>query len=188
MVGGEQCNLSAAVALDGYGNFAYGAAPDYKRKRKRAITEKTRRPAASSCTITSCGNPRATLPGIERRSLNDIRFGRLLTARSLEPMRVTDGQGKQEIPEKIRRPAASFGTIPTCKNPVTRPGIEPGSPWWETSVPSAQPPWPQNARLGKGCRRRSKEGIRAKAKYPPLTAQLERARTYNDTLKLVPGD
>ncbi|KAJ8897119.1 hypothetical protein PR048_002465 [Dryococelus australis] len=45
-----------------------------------------------------------------------------------------EGAGKREIPEKTRRPTASSGTIPTCKNPVTRPGIEPGSPWWETSV------------------------------------------------------
>ncbi|KAJ8880340.1 hypothetical protein PR048_016807 [Dryococelus australis] len=48
---------------------------------------------------------------------SELRFGRLLTARSSEPMR---------IPEKTRRPTASSGTIPTCQNPVTRPGIEPG--------------------------------------------------------------
>ncbi|KAJ8877406.1 hypothetical protein PR048_021860 [Dryococelus australis] len=37
---------------------------------------------------------------------------------------------------------ASSGTIPTCENPgVNRPGIEPGSPWWETSGLTAQPPW-----------------------------------------------
>ncbi|KAJ8867732.1 hypothetical protein PR048_031535 [Dryococelus australis] len=29
--------------------------------------------------------------------------------------------------------------IPTCENPVTRPGIEPGSPWWEASVLIAHP-------------------------------------------------
>ncbi|KAJ8897022.1 hypothetical protein PR048_002368 [Dryococelus australis] len=38
------------------------------------------------------------------------------------------GRGKRAIPEKTRRPTASFGRIPTCGNPVTRPGIEPGSP------------------------------------------------------------
>ncbi|KAJ8871558.1 hypothetical protein PR048_027884 [Dryococelus australis] len=38
------------------------------------------------------------------------------------------GRGKREIPEKTRRPTASSGTVPTCENPVTRPGIEPG--WW----------------------------------------------------------
>ncbi|KAJ8874301.1 hypothetical protein PR048_025147 [Dryococelus australis] len=49
--------------------------------------------------------------------------------------------GKQEIPEKTRQPTASSGTIPTCENPVTRPGIEPGSPWWEASRLTTQPPW-----------------------------------------------
>ncbi|KAJ8895189.1 hypothetical protein PR048_000514 [Dryococelus australis] len=51
-------------------------------------------------------------------------------------------QGKREIPEKTRRPTASSGTIPTCENPVTRQGVEPGSPWWEASVLIAQPPRP----------------------------------------------
>ncbi|KAJ8894764.1 hypothetical protein PR048_000071 [Dryococelus australis] len=40
------------------------------------------------------------------------------------------GRGKRENPEKTHRPMASSGTIPTYENPVTRPGIEPGSPWW----------------------------------------------------------
>ncbi|KAJ8897587.1 hypothetical protein PR048_002936 [Dryococelus australis] len=47
------------------------------------------------------------------------------------------GQGKREIPEKARRPTS--GMIPTCENPVTRPGIEPGSPWWEASCYREQP-------------------------------------------------
>ncbi|KAJ8871194.1 hypothetical protein PR048_027500 [Dryococelus australis] len=51
------------------------------------------------------------------------------------------GREKWEIPEKTRRPAASSGTIPTCGNPgVARPGIEPGSPRWEASRLTAQPP------------------------------------------------
>ncbi|KAJ8890901.1 hypothetical protein PR048_010410 [Dryococelus australis] len=50
------------------------------------------------------------------------------------------GRGKREIPEKTRRPTASFGTIPTCEIPVTRPGIKPSSPWWEASVLTALPP------------------------------------------------
>ncbi|KAJ8890934.1 hypothetical protein PR048_010443 [Dryococelus australis] len=42
------------------------------------------------------------------------------------------GREKRDVPEKTRRPAAFSGTIPTCENPgATRPGIEPGSPWWE---------------------------------------------------------
>ncbi|KAJ8896396.1 hypothetical protein PR048_001740 [Dryococelus australis] len=44
------------------------------------------------------------------------------------------------IPEKIRQSTASSGTIPTCENPVTRPEIEPGSPWWEASMLTTQPP------------------------------------------------
>ncbi|KAJ8872792.1 hypothetical protein PR048_026408 [Dryococelus australis] len=39
----------------------------------------------------------------------------------------------------------------TSENPVTRPGIEPGSPWWEASVLIAQPPWPPVRRKGVGC-------------------------------------
>ncbi|KAJ8893763.1 hypothetical protein PR048_006363 [Dryococelus australis] len=39
------------------------------------------------------------------------------------------GRGETGDPEKTRRPTASSGTIPTCENPVTRPVIEPGSPW-----------------------------------------------------------
>ncbi|KAJ8880256.1 hypothetical protein PR048_016722 [Dryococelus australis] len=52
------------------------------------------------------------------------------------------GRGKRETSEKIRRPAAaSSGTIPTCENQVIWPEIEPGSPWWETSVLTVQPSW-----------------------------------------------
>ncbi|KAJ8868069.1 hypothetical protein PR048_031878 [Dryococelus australis] len=41
---------------------------------------------------------------------------------------------KQDIPEKTRRPAASYGMIPTCDDPVaTQPGIGPGSPRREAS-------------------------------------------------------
>ncbi|KAJ8891823.1 hypothetical protein PR048_004377 [Dryococelus australis] len=50
------------------------------------------------------------------------------------------GRGKREIPEKSRRPTASSGTIPTCENPVTRPGSESGSPWWEASELITEPP------------------------------------------------
>ncbi|KAJ8897718.1 hypothetical protein PR048_003068 [Dryococelus australis] len=61
---------------------------------------------------------------------------------SMEQRR-NEGAGKWDIPKKTHRPAASLDTIPTCENPgVTRPGIEPGSPWWEASTLSAQPPRP----------------------------------------------
>ncbi|KAJ8868653.1 hypothetical protein PR048_030192 [Dryococelus australis] len=52
-------------------------------------------------------------------------------------------QGKQEIPEKTRRPAASSSTIPTCKNPgSTPPGIETGLRWWEAISLTTTPPRP----------------------------------------------
>ncbi|KAJ8891817.1 hypothetical protein PR048_004371 [Dryococelus australis] len=41
-----------------------------------------------------------------------------------------------------RRRNEGAGEIPTCENPMTRPGIEAGSPWWEASVLIAQPSWP----------------------------------------------
>ncbi|KAJ8881817.1 hypothetical protein PR048_018303 [Dryococelus australis] len=50
------------------------------------------------------------------------------------------GRGKREIPDKTHRPTASSGTISTCESPVSRTGIEPGSPRWEASVLTAQPP------------------------------------------------
>ncbi|KAJ8891136.1 hypothetical protein PR048_010650 [Dryococelus australis] len=55
------------------------------------------------------------------------------------------GRGKWEIPEKTSRPAASSGTIPTCKNPKQiRPGFEPGSQRRDTSRRlTAQPPRPR---------------------------------------------
>ncbi|KAJ8867372.1 hypothetical protein PR048_031173 [Dryococelus australis] len=52
------------------------------------------------------------------------------------------GGRKREIPEKTRRSTTLSRTIPTCENPVTRPGIEPGSPWWDASRLTAHPPWP----------------------------------------------
>ncbi|KAJ8895355.1 hypothetical protein PR048_000687 [Dryococelus australis] len=52
--------------------------------------------------------------------------------------------GKREIPEKTRQPAASPSTIPTCENlGMSRPGIEPGTPWWEISRLTARPPQPR---------------------------------------------
>ncbi|KAJ8878824.1 hypothetical protein PR048_019411 [Dryococelus australis] len=45
------------------------------------------------------------------------------------------GWGKREIPKKTRRRTTSSGMIPTCRNPVTRPGIKPGSRWWAAGKP-----------------------------------------------------
>ncbi|KAJ8879235.1 hypothetical protein PR048_019841 [Dryococelus australis] len=62
-------------------------------------------------------HPSALLATLSRASECAKRFRRLLTA----------SWGEREIPQKTRRPTASSGTIPTSENPVTRPGIEPGS-------------------------------------------------------------
>ncbi|KAJ8876759.1 hypothetical protein PR048_021206 [Dryococelus australis] len=56
----------------------------------------------------------------------------------------TLGRGRGgEIPEKTRRPVVPFGTIVRCENlGATPPGVEAGSPRWETSSLAATPPRP----------------------------------------------
>ncbi|KAJ8878041.1 hypothetical protein PR048_022504 [Dryococelus australis] len=50
------------------------------------------------------------------------------------------GPRKREIPEKTSQPEASFDTTLICeKLGVARPGIGPGSPWWEANRLTAQP-------------------------------------------------
>ncbi|KAJ8894159.1 hypothetical protein PR048_006769 [Dryococelus australis] len=49
------------------------------------------------------------------------------------------GWGKRDIP---RKPADQRHDSDMRQSGVTRPGIEPGSPWWEASTLTAQPPWP----------------------------------------------
>ncbi|KAJ8869322.1 hypothetical protein PR048_030897 [Dryococelus australis] len=75
---------------------------------------------------------------------NASRFKCVIAAKSNEEGAAPECKGweKREIPEKTHRSTASSGTIPTCESPVTRPGIEPGSPWWEASVLVAPPPRP----------------------------------------------
>ncbi|KAJ8867269.1 hypothetical protein PR048_031068 [Dryococelus australis] len=49
-------------------------------------------------------------------------------------------------PIKPEERVVSSGTFPTCENPgVIRPGIEPGSSWWEASSLTAPPPRPPAA-------------------------------------------
>ncbi|KAJ8869214.1 hypothetical protein PR048_030786 [Dryococelus australis] len=53
----------------------------------------------------------------------------------------TKGRGNGITPEKTHRPGASSDTSPACEGPgLTRPGIEPGSPYWEASRLTTQPP------------------------------------------------
>ncbi|KAJ8883819.1 hypothetical protein PR048_015674 [Dryococelus australis] len=51
------------------------------------------------------------------------------------------GRGVMGDPREDPPTKGSSGTIPTCESPVTRPGIELGSLWWEASVLIAQPPF-----------------------------------------------
>ncbi|KAJ8883984.1 hypothetical protein PR048_015840 [Dryococelus australis] len=88
-------------------------------------------------------------PGIEPRAFrishrdrwrtNRLRHGRSAGKTKASIGAGIEGRRKREIPEKTFPPTVSSGTIPTCESPVTRPGIEPGSPWWKASVLIAQP-------------------------------------------------
>ncbi|KAJ8866250.1 hypothetical protein PR048_032093 [Dryococelus australis] len=81
--------------------------------------------AASSGTIPTCKNPGNHLTGFEE----------IWAALNIEGLRANEGEakcvwsntgmqgrGKREIPEKTHRPATSFGTIPTFRNPVPQKG------------------------------------------------------------------
>ncbi|KAJ8890648.1 hypothetical protein PR048_010157 [Dryococelus australis] len=96
--------------------------------------EATRMLIISSLAESAAGNVlRADVP------MTCVQVKQFLTPR---PTRVTEvsmekcqneGTGETGDPEKTRRPTVLCGTIPTCENPVTRPGIEPGSPWWKAT-------------------------------------------------------
>ncbi|KAJ8871698.1 hypothetical protein PR048_028025 [Dryococelus australis] len=72
-----------------------------------------------------CDYARVTLPLFAAFNLHFILLSAPNTARSKA---LDQDAGKTGDPEKTRRPTASFCTIPTCENPVTRPGIEPAAP------------------------------------------------------------
>ncbi|KAJ8872565.1 hypothetical protein PR048_026171 [Dryococelus australis] len=109
----------------------------------RFATAYTPPPPSTTRGITSSAAPRAFTAlatcNISRFPPGPLRYGRSAMRRRRPPhelvkplTRHPDG-GKREIPENTRRTTASSGTIPTCENPVTRPGIEPRSPWREAS-------------------------------------------------------
>ncbi|KAJ8879008.1 hypothetical protein PR048_019614 [Dryococelus australis] len=115
------------------------------------------------------------------------KSGEILAALNKEVLRAdevwssagTKGWGKRKIPEKTRPPAASSGTIPTCEKPE-QPGreIEPGSPWWEASRLTAEPPWPPEHKRGvpRTCRLpvRDRDGDTEQLRRhpPPISTQL----------------
>ncbi|KAJ8893070.1 hypothetical protein PR048_005652 [Dryococelus australis] len=90
--------------------------------------------AVSLATIGICGIPRRGTDSHERivPGRGESEVGLRLRRGAAESAPATAQQlrsakaGKQEIPEKTRSSAASFGTIPAFENPViTQPGIEP---------------------------------------------------------------
>ncbi|KAJ8876801.1 hypothetical protein PR048_021248 [Dryococelus australis] len=94
-----------------------------------------------------CNWAAAPLSSTWRASLPKLRprhYETLSLRRKQKPIRVievnlerrrNEGAGKQDIPEKTRRPNASSATIPTCENPgAAPPGIELGLPSCMTSV------------------------------------------------------
>ncbi|KAJ8872807.1 hypothetical protein PR048_026423 [Dryococelus australis] len=107
---------------------------------KREIPEKTRRPTSSSCTIPTCEKPGVTRPGVEPGSpwweASSVTAQPLCVAihRVWEP-----GDPREDPP-----PSGIVLTFLTCESPgATRPGIEPGSPWWEASSLTTRPPRPR---------------------------------------------
>ncbi|KAJ8895472.1 hypothetical protein PR048_000805, partial [Dryococelus australis] len=82
------------------------------------------------CNICRYKVPVRVLPGKKDRTVNlfsgiEGRCGGSDVSNGAAP----ECMGR-EIPEKTRRPAVPFGTIPTRENPrATLPRIEPGSPW-----------------------------------------------------------
>ncbi|KAJ8874484.1 hypothetical protein PR048_025344 [Dryococelus australis] len=85
----------------------------------------------------------------ESRTLAELQKRPMMVSEVSMERRRNERAGKRKIPEKTHRSTASSGTIPTCGNPVTRPGIEPGPPWWEASRLTAQPLRLQNKVLAR---------------------------------------
>ncbi|KAJ8876047.1 hypothetical protein PR048_023955 [Dryococelus australis] len=87
--------------------------------------------SAKSCAAGKLTRHEARLRSLwTKAGLTTIRLIRQLPVREHGAAPDDKGGGKRDVPEKTRRPTASSGTIPPSENPgVTRPGIEPGSPW-----------------------------------------------------------
>ncbi|KAJ8882623.1 hypothetical protein PR048_014435 [Dryococelus australis] len=111
---------------------------------KREIPEKIRRLVASSGTIPTCENSGVTWPRIEPGSTWwEASFLTSQPPRALHPMRVIEVSRKQRRNKRAEETGEPRENPPTNgivrhdsdmrKTGVTRPGIEPGSPWWENS-------------------------------------------------------
>ncbi|KAJ8880164.1 hypothetical protein PR048_016629 [Dryococelus australis] len=139
---------SSGTPLSGDHNTVYGCSilgliwsgAGMKGRGIRELHEKTLRPSG---TIPTCENPVTRIePGSAWWEAS--RFRRLLTSWSSEPTGVIEENLEQHRSEGVEK------TGDARDDPsVTRPGIEPGSPWWEASVLIAQPPWPLIEKDGK---------------------------------------
>ncbi|KAJ8876942.1 hypothetical protein PR048_021392 [Dryococelus australis] len=123
---------SGGVALDAHGNIAR-IAPLLLCLTPHHGSSRTARIA-----IISAGNHTSTVTTnklLQCCTLITVWSTLITTAvKNVLRHRLRSGQNsvsQANIPEKIRRPTASSGTIPTCENPVIRPGIEPRLQWEE---------------------------------------------------------
>ncbi|KAJ8870321.1 hypothetical protein PR048_029342 [Dryococelus australis] len=110
--------------------------------------------ASEKCEVTVNGLYRDLVKNEGGGHLKDSMkwSGEILAALNNEVLRADEGDcgmeqrrneraGKTGDPRENQQPTASCGTIPTCG--ATRTGTEPGSPRWEASRLTAQPPWLQ---------------------------------------------
>ncbi|KAJ8881827.1 hypothetical protein PR048_018313 [Dryococelus australis] len=128
VVGGERpshCSR-AAVGWSGAGMQGRG---------KREYPEKARRQATSPSTIPTCQNPGVNPPGIKPGS-PWWEASVLATAPPLPYWETGDPRENPPTNSIVRDDSH------IRESGVNRPGIEPGSPWWEASILTAQPPWP----------------------------------------------
>ncbi|KAJ8870328.1 hypothetical protein PR048_029349 [Dryococelus australis] len=102
-------------------------------------------PAPTNRERSTARSSKTSVPIVSKETPRQIFFCTLtysvLRLRSARPNKDIpgagmNGRGKREIHEEICLLMPSSGTILTCESPVTGPGIEPGSPWWEASEPT----------------------------------------------------
>ncbi|KAJ8868728.1 hypothetical protein PR048_030267 [Dryococelus australis] len=124
----------------------YGAAPVNKGEGKREISEKT--PPTSGITRHDPHMRKSESDPAGNRTREEIR-----TALNIEVLRADEGvevsmeQHRNERAGETGDPRENSPTNGIVrhdshmrKSGVTRPGIEPGSPWWDVSRLTAQPP------------------------------------------------
>ncbi|KAJ8870838.1 hypothetical protein PR048_027138 [Dryococelus australis] len=145
-------------------NYGYGAVPECAGRGSGRSPRKPPNPTISFDTIRTYENPesnqgrfgdgralcqpwslRKTDPGREERERSGYQIPTAFKPGDSQ-VNMQDGvsEGIWKAPNnEVSRADEDPGTIPTCGNPVIRPGIEPGSPWWEASVLTSQPPRPR---------------------------------------------